>query len=240
MIIAGWIGLLVARAIWLVAFGAGASDLSILPPAGTTVPTNTVMATLRPDGAVLFADRQFGGTTEPMEAAPPTQLDIQLHGVRLSSDASGGTAIIRAEGLDHGRYGVGDDIVDGVVLAAIHADRITIRRRGVEESVFLREESARGPNLIQTSPAMTATSIRFAPELRDGQLAGFRITAGSDAAVLARAGLRTGDVVTHVDGQALNQGGDIPRLLNDLQTASSVALVIERDGRALSLETRLR
>lgn len=242
LVLAGWIALLAAQAVWLIAFGAGGVSLTINPPAIASSPGDSPNAFGRPDGAVLFADREFG-SSEPVETtAPETQLDLTLHGVRLSSEPGSGSAIIRAGGITQGSFGVGDEIMDGVMLAAIHADRITIRRRGVEESVFLREEARRGSTLEgQTNQAADLTqAIRFAPELDNGRLAGFRITPASDAAVLSRAGLQAGDIITRVNGRALTQAADIPALIEQLQAETAVTLGIERDGRTLTLEANLR
>lgn len=239
---AGWIALLVAQAVWLIAFGTGGVALSINAPAITAGPGDTPNAFGRPDGAVLFADRQFGSSAPVETTAPETQLDLSLHGVRLSSEPGAGSAIIRAGGITQGSFRVGDEITDGVVLAAIFADRITIRRRGVEESVFLREEARRETVLARAADgaANPGQAVRLAPEFENGRLAGFRITPASDPAVLAQAGLHAGDIITRVNGRALTRAAEIPALIEQLQAETAVTLGIERDGRTLTLEANLR
>lgn len=232
------IGLLTAKGIWLVAFGAGAADVAINPPALTRASDAPARAVQRPDGDILFAARG-AAPVEETEAAPETQLDISLHGVRLSSNPGEATAILRAGGLAHSSHRVGDEIAEGVTLAAIHADRVTIRRNGVSESVFLREETRREPALIRSEGGRTGNP-GLVPTIRNGRLAGFEITAGADPDLLARAGLQTGDLITAVDGQAITPTTDLPGLAARLRSADTVRLEVERDGRTLTLEADLR
>ncbi|WP_330195289.1 type II secretion system protein N [Hyphobacterium marinum] len=232
------IGLMLARGIWLVAFGAGAADVTIDPPAVSASTERTGAPFQRPDGDILFAARNAGPVVEA-EAAPETQLDISLHGVRLSSEPATATAILRPGRLTHSSYRVGDEIADGVTLTAIHADRVTIRRNGVSESVFLREDARREPTLIRSEGGRTGNP-GLVPAIRNGRLAGFEITAGADPDLLARSGLQTGDLVTAVDGQAITPTTDLPGLAARLRSADTVRLEVERGGRTLTLEAELR
>src|SRR5690606_7591781 len=63
-----------------------------------------------------------------------------------------------------------------------------------------------------------------------------RVVAGSPAAV---AGIRTGDVVTSVDGQAVRTGADLPYLVGLLLPGTEITLGLVRNGEPLELSLEL-
>jgi general secretion pathway protein C len=63
-----------------------------------------------------------------------------------------------------------------------------------------------------------------------GQLKGYRIRPGKDRKLLGRFGLKSGDVVTGVNGVALNNPIKALEIMRDLSTANSVTLDVERNG----------
>lgn len=80
------------------------------------------------------------------ESLPVTALPFSLHGVRADSSTGRGSAIIASgEGVQQ-VYSVGDQISDGVSLAAIARDHVVLERGGVREALWL--DSA-GGNAVQ-------------------------------------------------------------------------------------------
>jgi general secretion pathway protein C len=63
-----------------------------------------------------------------------------------------------------------------------------------------------------------------------GRLKGYRIRPGKDKQLLGRFGLMSGDVVTSVNGVALDNPIKGLEIMRDLTTASSVTLEVERKG----------
>lgn len=76
-------------------------------------------------------------------------------------------------------------------------------------------------NLVNASPVIEKDS---------GQLKGYRIRPGKDKELLGRFGLKSGDVVTGVNGVALNNPIKALEIMRDLSTATSVTLEVERNG----------
>ncbi|MDT8385340.1 MAG: type II secretion system protein GspC [Gammaproteobacteria bacterium] len=76
-------------------------------------------------------------------------------------------------------------------------------------------------NLVSASPVIEKDS---------GQLKGYRIRPGKDKELLGRFGLKSGDVVTGVNGVALNNPIKALEIMRDLSTATSVTLEVERNG----------
>lgn len=76
-------------------------------------------------------------------------------------------------------------------------------------------------NLVSASPVN---------EKGTGKLKGYRIRPGKDRKLLGRFGLKSGDVVTGVNGVALNNPIKALEIMRDLSTATSVTLDVERNG----------
>jgi len=72
--------------------------------------------------------------------------------------------------------------------------------------------------------------INVRPYQKDGQLVGYRLRPGKDRALLRRFGLRSGDIVTAVNGVPMNNPVKALEVLRDLSTASQLTVDIERNG----------
>ena len=76
-------------------------------------------------------------------------------------------------------------------------------------------------DLVNASPVM---------EKDTGKLKGYRIRPGKDRKLLERFGLKSGDVVTGVNGVALDNPIKALEIMRDLSTATSMTVDVERNG----------
>lgn len=131
-------------------------------PGQATVPT--AMAALP---AMVAADLSFdpfhrSGSSQTKlaeSAAPETLLDLDLFGVRLAAEEARRSAIIRTPDLRQEAYAVGQEVVPGVTLAAVHQDRVTLLRGGARESLYL--DGAPRPEAGAMSGTAAAASPAF-------------------------------------------------------------------------------
>lgn len=240
------IAVFTARLIWLVIFGASAADLDIAPPDGG-LPEIRQSADL----SALQSGRLFASPNRPAaitdEIAPETALDLTLFGVRRGPDPQSGSAVIRTGNIDQRSYAVGATIQDGVILEAVYPDRVTIRRRGIAESLYLREEARRNSSLPAASVSHDGSAaaefwsaIQIVPVFRDGALAGYRLTEASRADLLSRTGLQAGDLITAVNGIRFASGTDIGRVINEVGSADRLRLEVERGGSTQTIDVEPR
>ena len=164
---------------------------------------------------------------------------LQLRGV-LGYSGGAGAAIF---GLADGRQrlvAVGREVVPGVRLEAIVADRATVHD-GVQHLEFILPElqvgegAAPAPVGIAVDPKRDLANFRLGlkPEGNAKRPRGYRIAAGVPLPVLQRAGLQPGDLVLAINGQTLDE----ERLLElpaELVAASSVEIDYERGGKRLT------
>ena len=124
-----------------------------------------------------------------------------------------------------------DDLKGGVIAnnQVSKARGRGVRQAGTADNAVLlrqyRDALINNPqslmNLVNASPVS---------EKGTGKLKGYRIRPGKDRKLLGRFGLKSGDVVTGVNGVALNNPIKALEIMRDLSTSTSVTLDVERNG----------
>ena len=212
---------------------------------------------LRSDGAVLAAFDPFFR----LSAGGPvtvTSLNLKLTGVREDRATGRGSAIIQ---LPDGRqlsFGVGEEIMPGVTLAAVGFDNVTISRGGTQEQIFIDQSQpapVAGAEPNSTTPVPPGTqpqvvtpqgpqspsagtgAINFVPRTAAGGVTGVMVTPGSDGGrALSAAGLQPGDVIVAVNGQRVTS---LDQARAAMGGGGAVSVMVERGGRAVPLVVRL-
>ena len=243
---------ILARLIWLIAFGASAADfqqdasgnrLAVRAPAYVAD-----LSRLRETD--LFADRRLGAA--PAEAdqssVQETQLNLTLRGIRRGATPDSGGAIIQTPDNRQRFFAAGQSILDGVRLDEVHVDHVLIERRGVIESLYLRDEDGGAGRAVSrrtetTAPAahggeMIAGLFRAEPVREAGRVTGYRVSEGSPT-VLAALGVRNGDVLTAINDRPVSEISDLGAEFARLRGEDRVALTINRGGLPLSVQVEL-
>lgn len=91
---------------------------------------------------------------------------------------------------------------------------------------------------LATKPESLMNLVQAVPVMRGGQLSGYRIGHGRDQSLLGKFGLRPGDIVTSVNGVALNDPANGLSVLKKLTTAEELSLQVERNGVSQSMVFR--
>jgi len=167
-----------------------------------------------------------------------------------------GSAIIRTPDKKQGAFKAGDVIMDGVTLKSILPDRVVISHRGVLENLFLDEDSqtliaaanshktvtqekqkSRESNgMVSMDEDRLMAAINARPRLTGQGVEGFVLTPGQDPALFNELGLVAGDVLLAVNGNRLDSAERARDLKDQLRTAQSIQLEIERDGKKKVIE----
>ena len=188
--------------------------------------------------------------TQSVAEAPDTQLNLELRGV-LAYDPEASALAIISEGRGEEKvYGIGDELPGSATLEEVLADHVILKRNGRLEKLRLPEESTpiavappagRSNDIAQLTPAQLRDSIvkdpmqfarkvRTIPHKEDGKLIGYKLRAKDYEGVLAQYGLQPNDIVTEVNGTALNDPKTSLRALRSLATATEISATIVRDG----------
>lgn len=197
-------------------------------------------------GARLFGVYQPQASN--LDAAPDTSLNLTLLGIFAGTRKEESRALIGQPSGDERPYSIGQDVVSGVNLQAIFADRVVLSRNGQLETLRLDKDkpiagfTGDSPSAQQTGslsqirqellsdPNKAAEYIRVQPVNANGQMKGYRVYPGQNQSIFNNAGLRPGDLVTSVNGVQLDDTQKAMQMLSDLSKAGSVSVVIDRGG----------
>lgn len=209
----------------------------------------------------------FGLPSNAAAPSNETALALVLRGTIASSDPRSGTAFISdAQGHD-ARYRVGASLPGGVVLDAVYAGRVILLNNGQRETLSLRGVSS-AATTQKSAPAspdggfltgvlgtgapdlqtqreqrepdlqILAEQANVLPVLENGRVIGVQVRV-PDPALLERVGLQPDDIITSVNGIALNDPAVAPALQNQLRAGGLLTLTVRRDGHDLTLSLGL-
>jgi general secretion pathway protein C len=200
----------------------------------------------------IVAAHLFGVAAEDLQDpahASPTTANLVLQGTVATRDPQQGVAIIAAGGPAR-VYQVGDD-VEGASLHSVYLDRVILDRSGRLETLLLpRLQLATGDAVRQSAldgaPSPGANNVHTLADLMRAEpsldeqtdsLRGFRIRPGRTASSFIRSGLRSGDLVTAVNGTPLaDQNRQRSQEIVDTMLASGRATVsVVRNGKPVEV-----
>ncbi|HHH44869.1 MAG TPA: type II secretion system protein GspC [Gammaproteobacteria bacterium] len=199
--------------------------------------------------------------------APETRLKLTLRGVFAESgDSSAGSAraIIGDPRGKENSYAPGDPLPGGAKLAEIYPDRIILERNGRFETLRLPKKImklgsggavprgsvrntssgsaaafSRYRSEIKRNPASMMNYVRATPERRGGKFIGFRLQPGRDPAAMKELGLKSGDVVTSINGVRIDSPAKGIKAMQALGEGDSVDITLLRGGQETSMSLTL-
>lgn len=193
--------------------------------------------------------------------APETQLNLQLRGAIAAEDPRYAHAIIADGSGVEKVYFVKDTVPGGAILHRVQADRVILNRGGTLEALVLPKETPAGGSagaavnplaargtpgsrragppsvqeVVSQNPAAITEIIRPQPYMPSGQLKGYRVYPGRDRERFVALGLQPGDLVTEINGMALNNPAEAMEIFRSIGDTTEVSVTIEREGQAQSL-----
>ncbi len=193
--------------------------------------------------------------------APDTTMNLVLAGTIATEDPKRGLAIIGESAATAKVYSVGDPVNGGATLHAVYTDHVLLERGGAIETLALpRQRLAGGPGraanlplpagnvapgqqnlaenvrrLIARDPSVVSEVMRPQQVFNNGQLRGFRVYPGRNRQQFAKLGLQPGDLVTSVNGTALDDPARGNEIFRTIGSSDSVHVTIERNGRSQDL-----
>lgn len=156
-------------------------------------------------------------------------------------------------------YAIGDSLGSGTTLHAVYADRVVLNENGALTNLRLPSEYSSDNamqvrrttttirqaepvddtnnlrNVVTQNLSKLTDVIRPTPYLVDGQPAGYRVYPGRNKRQFAALGLRPGDLIKDINGQALTDPTQAMQIFESLGTVDEVTVTVERNGQAESL-----
>ncbi|MDJ0927314.1 MAG: type II secretion system protein GspC [Gammaproteobacteria bacterium] len=245
-----------ARLVWAVFPPPASLEWTPPPATGGAAVRNTGQPST--DYGALVAAHLFGEATadpepvvEDVVDAPDTRLNLELRATVSAVDAQYAHAIIADGSKNEQVYFLRDSVPGGATLHQVHTDRVILNRGGVLEALRLPREFSdagttvnRAPQqrrmsgqptvreVVQQNAATFTDIVRPQPFMPNGQLKGYRVYPGRNRQQFAAFGLRPGDLVTEVNGIALNNPAQGMEIFRSLGGSTQVTLTLERNGQS--------
>ncbi len=229
----------------------------LLPPphAGTRPTQNPGI-----DVASIVSAHLFGVADVPAqseETARESTANLVLNGTIATQDPKHGVAII-SDGGPSKVYSVGNN-VGGASLYSVYLDHVILDRGGTLETLKLprlllaghepgprRQIGSTGNvatnlenvrRMVQADPGLLNEVMRAVPSFdnKANKLRGFRLYPGRNRAAFSSLGLRPGDLVTAINGTALDDPQHGQEIFNTIQSSATAAITIERGGQSVEL-----
>jgi general secretion pathway protein C len=204
--------------------------------------------------AHLFGVAVTDPSTQDPANAPQSSANLLLAGTIATQDPKRGVAIISDAGSASKVYSVGERI-GGASLHSVYLDHVILDRGGALETLLLPRQlppSARGAAVLRRPGADPRTAaavdnirrmVQQDPSILDqvmrtvasydnaaGKLRGFRAYPGRNRAIFSKLGLKSGDLVTAINGTPLDDPQRSQDVFNTIQTSDHVTVTIERGG----------
>lgn len=255
----------IARMIWMLipgsSVGVSVPLPDSLPQSTASSGTSTDVRAIADSHIFGIADAEQAGPTPvvaPDDDLADTRLvNLTLNGTVASEIANYSVAIISDGGNDQTVYTIGDSVGNNTTLHAVYADRVVLNENGVLTNLKLPREFKDAPvnavrrsttsmrqNVGDTQSIQSVVSqnltkltdvIRPTPYRVQGQQVGFRVYPGRDRRQFTALGLRPGDIIKDIDGQALSDASQAMQIFQSLGTAEQVTVTVERDGNSETL-----
>jgi general secretion pathway protein C len=215
--------------------------------------------------ANLFGQAAPSTSGRSLESIPLSSLNLILSGVMVMP--AGSFALISADGGPEAPFAVGQEVVAGASLYQVYADRVLIQRRGVTESLLLKDSGAPLPSGSIVTAARPDAGIQQSgprnfsvdrqqmnqqmqkPEFLSQALmvpnagGGFLVREIQPGSLYEKLGLKVGDVINNVNGQPVNTVDDVMRLYQQLGaggTAAQISIDVRRAGKNESLQYNIQ
>jgi general secretion pathway protein C len=255
----------IARMIWMLVPGSSAGVTvplpDSLPVSISSSETATDVSAIADAHIFGIADAEQAGpapVVAPDDDLADTRLvNLTLNGTVASKIPKYSVAIISDGGQDQKVYTIGDSVGNNTTLHAVYADRVVLNENGrltnlklprefmdaaassVRRATTASRQKTNNPQSLQAVVTQNLTRltdvIRPTPYRVQGQQVGFRVYPGRDRRQFAALGLRPGDIIKDIDGQALSDASQAMQIFQSLGTAEQVTVTIERNGNSETL-----
>lgn len=234
-----------------------ARSLALVAAAGFMAAT---LRTLEPPDGFLKGWRASGASAEGVVPTPA----VKAHPATASADRDDSKSrtlrLVAAEpgrnaGEGRARLGIGTGptqtyvagalLANGARLVEIHSGYVILERRGERQWLSMGAIDIEGDVLTVGSPQMPSArppsrepitdTIRMTPVYEGETLRGYRVFPGSHAEAFAALGLHSGDVITALDGAALDDREKAALLFRRLTTRAAVVATVERENQSTAV-----
>ena len=193
-----------------------------------------------------------------IETLKPTELKLKLWGTVSGLGGQTYAVIEEAKSRQQNLYKVGD-AVQNATVKMVFREKVILSVNGQDE--VLEIEEIRGRSTGRRAPLAAAKSrrqsitlkrsqiensvknvnelmkqVKIRPHTENGQAAGLMLSSIQRGSIFRRMGLRSGDVITGVNGSNLVSVDDALKLYENMKSSSNMSIEIKRRGRNRTID----
>ena len=193
-----------------------------------------------------------------IETLKQTELKLKLWGTVSGLGGQTYAVIEEAKSRQQNLYKVGD-AVENATVKMVFREKVILSVNGQDEVLEIEESQGRasGRMPLQTatkSPRQSITlkrsqiessvenvnelmkQVKIRPHTENGQAAGLMLSSIQRSSIFRRMGLRSGDIITGVNGSSLVSVDDALKLYENMKSSSNMSIAIKRRGRNRTID----
>lgn len=193
-----------------------------------------------------------------IETLKQTELKLKLWGTVSGLGGQTYAVIEEAKSRQQNLYKVGD-AVENATVKMVFREKVILSVNGQDEVLEIEESQGRasGRMPLQTatkSPRQSITlkrsqiessvenvnelmkQVKIRPHTENGQAAGLMLSSIQRSSIFRRMGLRSGDIITGVNGSSLVSVDDALKLYENMKSSSNMSIDIKRRGRNRTID----
>lgn len=193
-----------------------------------------------------------------IETLKQTELKLKLWGTVSGLGGQTYAVIEEAKSRQQNLYKVGD-AVQNATVKMVFREKVILSVNGQDE--VLEIEETRGRAVERRPPSVTRKSrrqkitlkrsqiessvenvnelmkqVKIRPHTENGQAAGLMLSSIQRGSIFRRMGLRSGDIITGVNGSSLVSVDDALKLYENMKSSSNMSIEIKRRGRNRTID----
>lgn len=222
------------------------------------------------DGKIAEALGAESNSKAPVDAPPVlSSLPLGLVGTLVHADPTRSIATISLKNKNENQSFAIEDEIEGMAkIVKVDRNKVVFRNLAIGrlEYIEIKQDSklnfgVRKPNITgevvhdsDTDMSITRSDVdrltsnlsdilqqaRAVPHFKGGAIDGFTIVDLQKGSIFDKLGIKAGDVVKAANGEPIDSASKALQLYNELKTAGSIRLDVERDGRGESLNYTIR
>ncbi|MDL2123569.1 MAG: type II secretion system protein GspC [Deltaproteobacteria bacterium] len=212
----------------------------------------------------LFNTKKRTNKIEPVniEALKQTDLNLKLWGTVTGDSGKTYAVIEEQKGKKQNLYKVGDTI-QNATLKIILREKVVLNVNGKDEILELEKVASDYKSIISSKRSKGSFSqnitikrsqidnavknvndlmkqVRIRPHFSNGKPNGLILSSIKSGSIFSEMGLKSGDIITGVNGKNIESVDDAPKFYESLKSSSNVQLQLKRRGRQKTINYHIK
>jgi len=193
--------------------------------------TGVVSSSIKDQGAAIIKNRnqqQTYGIGEKIEGTNASLKEVYADRVIIKNGSSSETLML--DGVDYNK--ISNQSINQPIQAPVTISQPNTRDLGRRT---LSDDAIQASKELQDQPASFIDYIAVSPHRPNGELLGYRVSPGKKPALFKAAGLKSGDVITDINGLDLTDMQQALEAMNMLKELQSLQISVQREDELITI-----